>query len=126
MLIASGMLAFEVLDRITGNWTVMDSAWFEDFANPMIKQYPIVWFIFSMLFWALCAYAAVRFLRYFVFVSQGVVTMRLRIMQRLLMDRFNVYLATKNAVVEERQYDEKNTTVLFTWEESGPAARGEY
>ncbi len=84
----------------------------------------IVWFIFSIFFWGLVAYASTRFLQFFVFVSAGVITMRIRIMQRLLMDRFNVYLATKNMVIEERQYDEKNTVVLVTWEET-LAARGE-
>ncbi len=84
----------------------------------------IVWFVFSIFFWGLVAYASTRFLQYFVFVSAGVITMRIRIMQRLLMDRFNVFLATKSMVVEERHYDEKNTTVLFTWEET-LAAKGE-
>ncbi len=84
----------------------------------------IVWFIFSIFFWGLVAYASTRFLQFFIFVSAGVITMRIRIMQRLLMDRFNVYLATKNMVTEERQYDEKNTIVLVTWEET-LAARGE-
>ncbi len=41
LLIFAGLLAFEILDRITGNWTVMDTEWFEDFANPMIKRFPV-------------------------------------------------------------------------------------
>ena len=41
MLTLSGILAFAVLDRITGSWSVMDSTWFSDFANPMIKNSPV-------------------------------------------------------------------------------------
>jgi hypothetical protein len=41
LLIFAGVLAFEILDRITGNWTVMDAEWFEDFANPMIRKFPV-------------------------------------------------------------------------------------
>ena len=41
MLTLSGLLAFAVLDRITGSWSVMDSDWFSDFANPMIKNSPV-------------------------------------------------------------------------------------
>jgi hypothetical protein len=41
MLIFAGILAFAVLDRLTGSWTVMDTAWFEDFANPLIKKSPV-------------------------------------------------------------------------------------
>ena len=118
LLVLAGSLAFELLDRITGTWTVMDQDWFQDFANPMVRNFPVAWFIFSMFTWLAVAVAATRVLGYFVFVSSGVVTMRIRIMQRLLMERFNIYLATKNMVIEERQYDEKNTVVYFTWEET--------
>jgi WD repeat-containing protein 35 len=118
LFVLAGSLAFELLDRITGSWTVMDQDWFQDFANPMVRNFPVAWFVFSMFTWLAVAVAATRVLTYFVFVSSGVVTMRIRIMQRLLMERFNIYLATKNMVTEERQYDEKNTVVLFTWEET--------
>lgn len=118
LLVLAGSLAFELLDRITGTWTVMDQDWFQDFANPMVRNFPVAWFVFSMFTWLAVAVAATRVLGYFVFVSSGVVTMRIRIMQRLLMERFNIYLATKNMVIEERQYDEKNTVVYFTWEET--------
>ena len=84
----------------------------------MVRNFPVAWFVFSMFTWLAVAVASTRLLGFFVFVSAGVVTMRIRIMQRLLMERFNVYLATKNMVTEERQYDEKNTVVLFTWEET--------
>ena len=118
LLVLTGSLAFELLDRITGSWTVMDQDWFQDFANPMVRNFPVAWFVFSMFTWLAVAVAATRLLGFFVFVSSGVVTVRIRIMQRLLMERFNIYLATKNMVIEERHYDEKNTTVYFTWEET--------
>lgn len=38
-------------------------------------------------------------------------------MQRLLMDRFNVFLASKPMLQEERNYDERNTIVYYSWEE---------
>jgi WD repeat-containing protein 35 len=41
MFMASGVLAFAILDRMTGSWTVMDTVWFSDFSNPMIKNHPV-------------------------------------------------------------------------------------
>lgn len=41
MLIAGGVLAFDILDRITGTWTVMDTKWLADFSNPMIRDHPV-------------------------------------------------------------------------------------
>jgi len=118
MIIFAGILAFNILDRLTGNnWMVMDKVWFADFSNVMINNYPIVWFVFSLAFWALCAFTLSRYLMYSVFLSGGVMRIRVRIMQRLLMHRFNVYLAKKHMLTEERHYDERNTVVYYSWEE---------
>ena len=83
----------------------------------------VVWFGVSISFWALLAYAVSRFLGYAVFLSGGVLRIRVRIMQRLLMNRFNVFLAKKPMLMEERHYDERNTVVHYSWEE-GRDAKG--
>lgn len=119
MLLLAGVLAFDILDRVTGNWTVMDSSWMQDFADPMIKDYPITWFAFNMLFWAVVAFASVRFLQYFVYAAGGTLTLRLRIMQRVKLERLNVYIATKNTAVEDRLHDDTNTPVRVTWIDTG-------
>jgi phosphatidylinositol-3,4,5-trisphosphate 3-phosphatase/dual-specificity protein phosphatase PTEN len=124
-LIFAGLLAFGILDRLTGTWTVMDTQWFADFSNPLIRNYPIVWFGFSLLTWALVGWCVSTFLHYNVFLSGGVMRLRVRIMQRLLMDRFNVYLSNKPMLQEERNYDEKNTIVYYSWEE-GKNPKGEW
>jgi len=166
MLIFAGILAFAIMDRITGAWTVMDTAWFADFSNPLIRNYPVrvplsalssrshplyltpphptptpslivfpfhiitathpphailskkaVWFGFSFFVWSLVGWAVTRFLHYAIFLSGGVMRLHIRVAQRLLMDRFNAYLAGKPMLQEERNYDEKNTIVYYSWEE---------
>lgn len=61
LLLLAGLLAFEILDRLTGTWTVMDTEWFSDFANPMIRDYPVSidkksTFISLLLLTALCLF----------------------------------------------------------------------
>ena len=75
-----------------------------------------------MGFWILLAYASGRFLQYFVFLSGGVVRMRIRINERLLMDRFNMFLATKPMLQEERDYHDHNTVVFYSWDEKSRMA----
>ena len=70
-----------------------------------------------MFVWSLVGWSVTRFLHYAVFLSGGVMRLRIRLAQRLLMDRFNVYLAGKPMLQEERNYDEKNTLVYYSWEE---------
>jgi len=124
MYIFAGILGFAILDRLTGSWTVMDTQWFADFSNPLIRDRPLVWFAFSLFIWGLVAWAVTTFFNYAVFQSGGVMRLRIRIMQRLLMDRFNVYLSNKPMLLEERNYDEKNTVVHYSWEE-GRNPKGE-
>jgi hypothetical protein len=108
MLILSGILAFHVLDRLTGSWTVMDSEWMQDFADPMIKKKPVrlelclrkprgcllhdrrsqlVWLFINIIFWLAVGYACVKVLSVMTFATQGVSTIRIRIMQKLIMVR---------------------------------------
>jgi hypothetical protein len=87
MFILSGVLAFDVLDRLTGQWTVMDSQWMQDFALPMIKRNALVWFLINMLFWVLVAFVCVRVLSLLVFASQGTTSVRIRVMQPVILVR---------------------------------------
>lgn len=81
-----------------------------------------MWFLVSLGFWALVAFAVARFLQYGVFLSGGVLRLTVRINERLLMDRFNVYLASKPMLTEERLYDDHNTVVHYSWEERSRAS----
>lgn len=172
MLLFAGILAFAVLDRLTGSWTVMDTAWFEDFAKPMIKNSPVssagprvkvparsgrtpgrsrrtaaapaypcspsarppnpsssphhspqlVWFLVNMTFWASIAGLALRALALVNYTSQGTIIVRVRVMQRLMLDRFALYLASKNTTAEERSYDHGNALVRQSWTEVARSA----
>jgi WD repeat-containing protein 35 len=124
-LIFAGILAWSILDRLTGpGWQVLDQKALRDFAEPMIQSTPLIWFLLNMLFWALCAYGVHRMLANMVFRSLGKVSVRVRIMQRLRMAEFNAYVGTKLTALEERDFQERNALVRVSWEESDAEAWG--
>ena len=123
-LMLSGIVAFAILDRITGQWSVMDTQWMKDFADPMITQSPVLWFFFNMLFWAACAYGLYRLLLFWDFQYQGTLRMRVRVMQRYRPDRFNLFLESKPTAMEERDAQRANTTVRISWDEPDAKAYG--
>jgi hypothetical protein len=124
-IILSGLLAFAILDRLTGNaWTVMDEDWMRDFADPMIRKSPLVWFLISLLFWAAVAYGLFRVLQFLVFRSDGLLTMRIRVMQRLRPEQFALFLRSRNTSVEDRDVEQFNTIVRVTWEEDDRSSYG--
>ena len=47
-LVLGGTLAFSMMDRVTGEWTVMDTSWGQMFYETYIEP-PGVWFCLSVL-----------------------------------------------------------------------------
>lgn len=43
-MMLSGLLAFNILDRVTGDWTVTDTDWIKSFVEVMIYNNPGLWF----------------------------------------------------------------------------------
>ena len=45
----AALLSFALLDRLTGDWTVMDTSWMRAFTDPMIRDAPLVWFLLNLV-----------------------------------------------------------------------------
>lgn len=115
-VVLAGGLAFDVLDRFTGGWTVMDAAWFEAVGD-IIKQTPILWFLVSMFIWICVAYFLVWLMRRYAFRNRGLVSMRIKVYRRIHIDALNKYLASKSTSLEDREYDSYTDVVKISWEE---------
>ena len=109
MFILAGVLAFDVLQRLTGDWTVMDSAWMQDFANPMILKTPLIWFLINMAFWFLVAFVCVKVLTLLVFATQGTTVIRVRIMQKIIL----VSLCSRGGGRQELFLPPRACSILF-------------
>ena len=59
-LIMAGTLAFDLLDRLTGGWTVLDTEWGSGLFS-VISAYPGVWFFVNMALWAAMGSALYHF-----------------------------------------------------------------
>lgn len=122
--ILSAMLAFAVMDRLTGEWSINDLAWMQDFKAAMLTNSPVVWFFFNLIFWATTAYGLYKLGQYLVFLSMGRITLRIRVMQRLSPTNFNALLQSKETSLEDKDVDDYNTIVRIMWTEKDKAAFG--
>ena len=86
-----GTLAFDILERLTGNWSVVDQAdlqsWAKAFAQPLIYDTPFLWFAFNLLLWLVLAYWMVRIMTKAGFLSQGAMVLRVTVNGKLNMVR---------------------------------------
>ncbi len=114
-VILAGSLAFDILDRLTGEWTTMASDWMRGFVEPMIKSTPAVWFLTSMFFWLILAIVLVKLLHNMAWKSAGLITIR-KISNRLIypakLDRF---MLDKEMTYEEHEHGVTNEIVKIGW-----------
>ncbi len=117
-VIFGGMLAFDILDRLTGNsWTVATSAWFSSFYESVIQAQAMMWFIISMFLWAIVAAVNYQIFKNNHYVKQGITTIRLKINRKIFIPKIHDFLRSKVHSFEERQYDDNKDMVKITYED---------
>eukprot|EP01038_Epipyxis_sp_PR26KG_P007778 gene7778-10566_t len=115
-VIFGGILAFDILDRLTGNnWSVQNSSWFSSFYQTAIVDAPLLWFIISMFVWIVVCLITWQSYNSRNYINQGVTTIRLKVNRKIFVDRLHQFLRTKVHSAEERQYDDNNDVVKITY-----------
>ena len=114
-MIFGGILAFDILDRLTGQWSVANSAWFSAFYETNIRATPLFWFFVSMLVWGITALIIMQNFRTGHYIKQGLTTVRLKINRKIFVDKLQAFLRLKLHSYEERQYDDVNDVVKITY-----------
>ena len=122
--IFSGMIAFDFLDRITGEWTVVDAEWMSEFVDSVIKKHMLVWFATSIVTWGFAAYVVSR--RSFVmnWRSRGLTTVNIIVNRKIDAAKLRDLVLEKEKTTEERRYEGKKQTVKITYEEPVPMEWG--
>eukprot|EP00607_Mallomonas_marina_P007166 CAMPEP_0182416402 /NCGR_PEP_ID=MMETSP1167-20130531/689_1 /TAXON_ID=2988 /ORGANISM="Mallomonas Sp, Strain CCMP3275" /LENGTH=854 /DNA_ID=CAMNT_0024589123 /DNA_START=80 /DNA_END=2644 /DNA_ORIENTATION=- len=113
-MLFSGILAFDFLDRITGEWTVVSQAWMASFTTSVLET-PALWFLISLFVWAIFSYIVYHFYTTSNYIAQGITTVRLKVRKKIFVDKLRMFLKTKVHTFEERQYDDYNDTVKLTY-----------
>jgi len=115
-MIFGGILAFNILDRLTGNsWTVTSSSWFSSFYNSIIVNTPLLWFLVSLFVWGITCLIIWQYSKSTNYVSQGLTTLRLKINRKIFVTKLQQFLRSKLHSYEERQYDDINDVVRITY-----------
>ena len=120
----AGMIAFDILDRITGDWTVIDATWMTEFVDSVIKKYVLVWFLLSMIAWAIVAYLVQRqtFIRNWK--SRGITSMDITLNRKIDVTKLVDLVAGKEKTIEECRYERKRQLVKVTYIDPEPAEWG--
>ncbi len=117
LIVLAGMLAFEILDRLTGDWTVSSTTWLTDFFETYIEDIPGFWFGVSMALWIIVACVVCWAFKWTMYREQGLTTVRIRFHRKIHLDRFETWLETKLINCEDRNDDINTEYVRVSFKE---------
>ena len=113
-MIFAGILAFDILDRITGDWSVLTQSWMSKF-NKIILASPGLFFIISIFAWLLVCYVVYQSYKSSNYIAQGLTTVRLKVNRKIFIEKLKLFLRTKLHTYEERNYSDNNDVVKITY-----------
>jgi WD repeat-containing protein 35 len=111
-----GLLAFATLDRVTGEWTVMDTKWASSLAN-FITGSP-AWLFVSLFTWVGFTAFCLLSLRRSANQAKGTIAIRLKIHQKIILSNLHDYISKKNLDDEGHRVLDGNHVVKVTWTET--------
>ncbi|GMH61500.1 hypothetical protein TrVE_jg7076 [Triparma verrucosa] len=123
-LMFAGTFAWDLLDRLTGEWTVMNSTWMQEMANTMILVSPGLWFVISIFMWLGVSVGILIIFSRMNKDSHKIITLKQRLNKRIFVEKLRDLLKTKIKTMEEFKYGPEKDIVTLTYEEKDPKEWG--
>ena len=113
--ISGGILSFQILDRVTGQWSVANSPWFSAFYQTVIQNAPLLWFMMSFLAWFIIFLILSHVSKRNHFKKQGITTIKIKIGRRIHIEKLKSFLSSKLQTNEERISEDSNDIIRITY-----------
>jgi len=114
-IVLSGTLAFEILDRLTGEWSVMDTEWGKEYIHDLLIEKPGVWFIINLSLWGVIAWILKSIMAHLAAKSSGVVTVRFKPNMEINVMELRSYLGHKDVGEEEIGIENNQRIKKVSW-----------
>ena len=115
--ILAGTLAFDTIDRLTGQWSVVNTPWLRVMVEPLMKNAATLWFFLNITFFILFAIVCTRAFRAMTHNAQGTITLRNTMNKKIHFQNLQKYLQKKgtNICQEERNQVGSNLVCTVSW-----------
>jgi len=115
--ILAGTLAFSILDRFTGTWSVVNRAWAASLIE-MLLATPYLWLAFNLTLWLVLATYIANKVRYGGEAKALITEVKLVLNEECNIEMLDIYLAEKYIVAENVKYELHTVVREVTWEET--------
>lgn len=116
-IILAGSLAFAVLDRFTGTWSVVNREWAASLIDQLLGT-PFLWFIFNMLLWLAFGYYVLRTVKKKGAAKALQMDIKIRLNEECNIEMLDIYLSDKSIMSENIRYDKNGVVQEITWIEA--------
>eukprot|EP01029_Cantina_marsupialis_P017869 TRINITY_DN4028_c2_g1_i1.p1 TRINITY_DN4028_c2_g1~~TRINITY_DN4028_c2_g1_i1.p1 ORF type:complete len:886 (+),score=286.50 TRINITY_DN4028_c2_g1_i1:119-2776(+) len=123
-VVLAGSLAFDLMDRFTGEWTVVDTDWAKSIIDSLIRDIPLLWFFISLLFWAAGAFVLNYIMSLMARRAQGITSISVKINRQIHVEKLKEYLATKDIAEEDVTHEGSNDFIKVAWVETDKRSWG--
>jgi WD repeat-containing protein 35 len=120
----AGMIAFDFLDRITGEWSVVDAVWMSDFFESVIKENVLLWFAVSMAAWSLASFLISKRIYLLNWRRRGPTKLNITVNRKIDTAKLREIILEKEKTTEERRYEGKRQIVKVVYNEPLPTDWG--
>jgi len=116
LVIFAGLFAFAFLDRITGEWSLVNVSYMSQIIEVM--RLPFAWFGISLLVWACFTFTILKLFNYADFQTRGITSVFVRFDRRVFPDRLFELISTKAYSYEDRSINSLGHEIVkFTYPE---------
>eukprot|EP01117_Protostelium_nocturnum_P009319 TRINITY_DN3338_c0_g1_i1.p1 TRINITY_DN3338_c0_g1~~TRINITY_DN3338_c0_g1_i1.p1 ORF type:complete len:862 (-),score=280.18 TRINITY_DN3338_c0_g1_i1:42-2627(-) len=123
-MVLSGTLAFEILDRLTGEWSILDTWWGTTYLKEPLIETPGIWFFINISLWFLVAFGLKVLMERLTQKSAAVLVVRIKANVPLNKENLYKFLAGKDLQEEEIGMEEKMLVKKVSWNEEDDAKWG--
>jgi len=120
-VILAGTLAFAILDRFTGTWSVVNREWAMALIDPLLGT-PYIWLLFNMAAWLALGMYISSTVRTRGSKKSLLMDVKLRLNEECNIEMMDSYLAEKEVISENVKYEMAGVVQEITWVESKGAA----
>jgi hypothetical protein len=117
-VLLSGTLAFEILDRLTGEWSVLDNDWAKGTWG-VVASCPLLWLSINLLLWGAMGWGLWRHMQRSSQRSAGVTQMTCQLALPASMAALRRYLVSKELKEENVESSSSTQVRKVSWSERG-------
>merc|ERR1712166_1325541 len=110
-----GLLSFDIMDRITGDWSVMNTEWMREFTETLIRQ-PVAWLGLNLLMWIIVGGVLWECMKNKSYYADGTVTLRPLHNEPINIKKLTSYLSRMEIISKEGSYINDNSIITVKYQ----------